>query len=64
MAQLKLNPAESIADEIRKQAASLGISVNAYMAPYLNAIARKELVMVPHFPPPSPPQREPSVNRK
>jgi hypothetical protein len=52
MAQLKLNPAETIADEIRKQASALGISVNAYMAPYLNAIATKQLVMVPHFPPP------------
>jgi hypothetical protein len=57
MAQLKLNPAESIADAIRKQASEMGISVNAYMAPYLDAIAKKNLIMVPHFPPPAQQQK-------
>jgi hypothetical protein len=54
MAQLKLNPPESTADSIRQKAAKMGVSTNAYMAPYLQAIAEGTLVMAPHFPAPRP----------
>jgi hypothetical protein len=57
MAQLKLNPPESTADAIRQKAAKMGVSTNAYMAPYLQAIAEGTLVMVPYFPVP-PPKKE------
>jgi hypothetical protein len=56
--QIHLNPTEQTADAIRKQAAKAGVSVNAYLAPFLNAVASGTLVMVPHFPPPAPTKRD------
>ncbi|WP_400190670.1 hypothetical protein [Hymenobacter sp. B81] len=53
MPQIHLNPTPSTADAIRQKAARAGVSVNAFLAPFLNAIADGSLTMVVHFPPPS-----------
>lgn len=52
MLTIKANLVEANEDAIRSQAAKAGIPINAYLAPFLNAIATGQLVMVPHFPPP------------
>lgn len=50
---LKVYCADKIESEIRKQATEAGVPYSHYLAPFLQAIAKKELVMVPHFPPPT-----------
>lgn len=52
MLTIKANLVEANEDAIRAQAAKAGVPINAYLAPFLNAIATGQLVMVPHFPPP------------
>jgi hypothetical protein len=52
MAQLKLNPPEETADKIRSKAAKLGVSTNAFLAPFLDAIADGRLILQPYYPPP------------
>lgn len=37
-----------------------GGPMNAFMLPYLNAIAEGRLVMAPHFSAPTPPKKDPS----
>ncbi|GAA4362798.1 hypothetical protein GCM10023185_31080 [Hymenobacter saemangeumensis] len=57
MPQLHLAPTQSTVDTIRRLAQKEGISVNAYLVPFLNDIAEGRLVRVPHYPAP---QREQS----
>ena len=54
---IKVFPAAEVEDEIRKKAAKAGIPLTHYLAPFLNAIAAGQLVMVPHFPLPMPPAK-------
>lgn len=53
MPQLHLAPPQDTLDAIRKLAAQEGISVNAYITPFLNHIARGELTRSAHYLPPS-----------
>jgi predicted HicB family RNase H-like nuclease len=49
---MELAPKPLVEKKLKEQARKAGVSLNAYLAPYLNAIAEGSLVMVPHFPPP------------
>lgn len=51
MLTIKANLAEATEQAIRSQAAKAGVPINAYLAPFLNAIGNGTLTMVPHFPP-------------
>ena len=53
---LKVYCAAKIEEQIRKQAAEAGVPYSHYLAPFLQAVANKSLVMTPHFPPPQPPK--------
>ena len=50
MPQLHLAPPTDTCDLLRKLAAKEGISVNAYLVPFLNDIAHGRLLRVPHYP--------------
>ena len=50
MPQLHLAPPQETVEAIRKMAAKEGISVNAMLVPYLNEIARGELVRASYWP--------------
>lgn len=52
MSQIHLAPPKETADAIRRMAAKEGVSVNAYITPFLNDIANGRLVRVPHYPAP------------
>lgn len=54
---MELAPKPIVEKKLKQKAAQAGVSLNAYLAPYLNAIAEGTLVMVPHFPPPSQQQK-------
>jgi hypothetical protein len=43
--------------ELKKQAAIEGLTLNAYLMPFLNDIAARRLVRVAHYPPMSPQQK-------
>lgn len=48
--KVEMNPEREAA--LRQKIAKHGGAINAYMLPFINAIADGTLVMVPHFPPP------------
>jgi hypothetical protein len=51
---MELAPKPLVVKKLKEKAQKAGVSLNAYMMPYLNAIADGTLVMVPHFPAPRP----------
>lgn len=48
---LKLYPPGPVEDAIRKEAADLGIPITQYLAPFLKAIADKQLMLTPQLAP-------------
>jgi hypothetical protein len=50
MPQLHLAPPDETCEQLRRLAAKEGISVNAYVVPFLNDIAQGRLLRVPHYP--------------
>jgi hypothetical protein len=49
MAQLHLAPPDATTEALRKLAAKEGISLNAYLTPYLNDIAQGRLTRGPQW---------------
>jgi predicted HicB family RNase H-like nuclease len=47
-----VNPKPNVVKTLKKLAAAEGISLNAYVTPFLNDIAAGRLVRVPHYPVP------------
>ncbi|GGG34189.1 hypothetical protein GCM10011378_08260 [Hymenobacter glacieicola] len=52
MLTIKVNLSPENEAAIRSQAAKAGVPINAYVAPFLNAVADRTLQMVPLFPAP------------
>lgn len=48
---MELNPRPQVAQKLKQQAAEQGLTLNAYLTPFLNDIAAGRLVRVPHYPP-------------
>lgn len=48
---MELNPPPKTVKELKRQAAAEGVTLNAYITPFLNDIAAGRLVRVPHYPP-------------
>ena len=51
---MEVNPHPHIAKKLKKLAADEGVTLNAFITPFLNDIAAGRLVRVPHYPPPQP----------
>ena len=49
---MELNPPEKTVKELKKKAQAEGITLNAFITPFLNDIANGRLVRVPHYPAP------------
>lgn len=48
---MELNPLPAVTKKLKQQAAAQGLTLNAYLTPFLNDIASERLVRVPHYPP-------------
>ena len=53
---MEINPMPHVAKRLKEQAQKEGLTLNAYLVPFLNDIAAERLIRVPHFPPPQPPK--------
>ena len=58
MVQVKVDMDPELEDEFRKIVGKEGGSLAGFLLPFFNAIARRELVMAPHFRAPAPPKKE------
>jgi hypothetical protein len=47
---MEVNPRPQVVQELKKQAEAQGLTLNAYLMPFLNDIAAGRLVRVPHYP--------------
>jgi hypothetical protein len=50
---MEVNPRPQIVEKLKEQAQAEGLTLNAYLVPFLNDIASGRLTRVPHYPPPS-----------
>ena len=50
---MELNPLPEVQKKLRDQARAEGLTLNAYLVPFLNDVAAGRLVRVPHYPPPA-----------
>lgn len=48
---MEVNPLPAVAKKLKQQAQAEGLTLNAYLTPFLNDIAAGRLVRVPHYPP-------------
>ncbi len=48
---MQVNPRPQVVEKLKKQAEAEGLTLNAYITPFLNDIAAGRLVRVPHYPP-------------
>lgn len=49
---MELAPKPLVVKKIKELAAKEGVSMNAFLIPFINDIAEGRLVRVPHYPPP------------
>jgi hypothetical protein len=49
---MEVNPKPQVVEKLKKQAEAEGLTLNAYLMPFLNDIAAGRLVRVPHYPAP------------
>ena len=54
---MELAPKPLVHKQLKALAAKEGVSLNAYLMPFLNDIAAGRLVRVPHYPPPAKSER-------
>ncbi|RZJ89444.1 MAG: hypothetical protein EOO60_10005 [Hymenobacter sp.] len=47
---MEVNPRPQVVEKLKKQAAEEGLTLTAYLVPFLNDIAAGRLVRVPHYP--------------
>jgi hypothetical protein len=50
---MEVNPRPTVVKKLKEQADAEGLTLNAYLTPFLNDIAAGRLVRVPHYPPPA-----------
>lgn len=54
---MEVNPRPTVVKKLKEQADAEGLTLNAYLTPFLNDIAAGRLVRVPHYPPPAQQQK-------
>jgi hypothetical protein len=48
---MEVNPKPKVVQKLKKLAEDEGVSLNAFLTPFLNDIASGRLTRVPHYPP-------------